>query len=364
MTQGGPLSAKLFNILVDVVVREWVRLLQDESKLEEEVIGQLLATFFAIFYVDDAYLASRDPEFLQQALDILVKLFARVGLETKVKKTQTMMCTPGRIHTQLLMALYQRMRRGLVLAKEWDSRKVQCWQCNKLMAASSLRHHLADQREIYQQTMVVEELLGGRTGVTYPVNLEHGGRLVCPVPGCPGELHGGWMLRQHFRDLHPLDWVLISKEGYFPRCDRCAMQVNPAYPRHIWTKECQTRVERKQQRKLAVSAALALCRQFTVHGDALERVEVFKYLGHLLAQDDNDAQAIRQQLRKARSVWAHVGQVLCGENTGPQTAAKFYKAVVQAVLLYGSKTWNLTQLALARLEGFHVRAAYKMARKH
>jgi hypothetical protein len=101
MTQGGPLSAKLFNILVDAVAREWVRLLRDESKLEEEAIDQLLATFFAIFYVDDAYLASRDPEFLQWVLDILVELFARVGLKTNVKKTQTMICTPGRIRTLL-----------------------------------------------------------------------------------------------------------------------------------------------------------------------------------------------------------------------------------------------------------------------
>jgi hypothetical protein len=59
-----------------------------------------------------------------------------------------------------------------------------------------------------------------------------------------------------------------------------------------------------------------------------------------------------------------VGQVLCGESTAPRTAAKFYNSVVQTFLLYGSKTWNLTNLALARLEGFHVRMAYKMARKH
>jgi hypothetical protein len=52
------------------------------------------------------------------------------------------------------------------------------------------------------------------------------------------------------------------------------------------------------------------------------------------------------------------------EITAPRIAAKFYKAVVQAILLYGSKTWNLTNSALARLEGFHVYAAYKMARKH
>jgi hypothetical protein len=100
------------------------------------------------------------------------------------------------------------------------------------------------------------------------------------------------MLRRHFRDLHLLDWVLISKKGYFPRCEKCAMQVNPACPQHIWTKECQTRVEQKQQHESAVSVALALRRQFMVHGDALEHVEVFNYLGCLLAQDNDDTQAI------------------------------------------------------------------------
>jgi hypothetical protein len=45
-------------------------------------------------------------------------------------------------------------------------------------------------------------------------------------------------------------------------------------------------------------------------------------------------------------------------------AAKFYKAVVQAVVLYGSKMWNLAKAVLARLEGFHVRAAHRMAQVH
>jgi hypothetical protein len=137
-----------------------VRQLWEESELEEAVITELMAAFFAIFYADDAYLALRDPEFLQQALDILVNLFAHVGLETNMKKTQTMICMPGRIRTQLLAASYARMREGLITAEEWDSQKVQCHQCNKMMAASSLCSHLADQHEVYQQVVVAEELLG------------------------------------------------------------------------------------------------------------------------------------------------------------------------------------------------------------
>jgi hypothetical protein len=59
-----------------------------------------------------------------------------------------------------------------------------------------------------------------------------------------------------------------------------------------------------------------------------------------------------------------VGQVLQADDTPPKVSTKFYKAVVQSVLLYGSETWNLTKTALARLEGFHIRAAYHMAKKH
>jgi hypothetical protein len=39
-------------------------------------------------------------------------------------------------------------------------------------------------------------------------------------------------------------------------------------------------------------------------------------------------------------------------------------ALQQAMLLYGSNTWVLSKPALASLEGFHITAAYWMARKH
>ncbi len=54
VTQGGPLSAKLFNVIVDAVVREWLRLLREEMVMEEEELDETMATLFAIFYVDDA----------------------------------------------------------------------------------------------------------------------------------------------------------------------------------------------------------------------------------------------------------------------------------------------------------------------
>ena len=89
------------------------------------------------------------------------------------------------------------------------------------------------------------------------------------------------------------------------------MQVNPFYPRHVETKECQVGVERCKQRKTAISSALALRQQFIVRRDVLEHVGVFKYLGRMMAQEDNNNQeAVQAQLRKARSTWARVAQVL------------------------------------------------------
>ena len=114
------------------------------------------------------------------------------------------------------------------------------------------------------------------------------------------------------------------------------MQVDPWVPTHINTKECRIGMARRHQRDMAVHSALALHQEFTVHGDMLERVEVFRYLGRLLSQNDDDIQAVRSQLRKARGTWARVGQVLRRENAPPRVSTKFYKAIVQSVLLYGS----------------------------
>ncbi len=215
VTQGGPLSAKLFNILVDAVACKWLRELREGGNYEVWELDDLMLTFFAIFYVDDAYLASRDAEFLQRVLDILVSLFERVELETNTSKTQTMIHTPGRIRAQLPTKSYRRLQRGHVTAAEWNARDVECTKCGKTLKASSLRRHLAEMHGVYQQTVVAKEMLECRLAKTHKVTNWSPAGLTCPFPGCGGVLGSGWMLRRHFRDVHPMDLVKVSKEGKF-----------------------------------------------------------------------------------------------------------------------------------------------------
>jgi hypothetical protein len=203
VTQGGPLSGKLFNILVDAVARE----------CSVGYLTELMRSFFAIFYVDDAYFASCDPVFLQTALDIVVELFKRVGLETNRLKTQAMVCTPGRIRTQMPTASYHRMRLGFHTSDGWEARRVSCHHCGLKLQARSLPRHLATHHRVYQQLVVAEELLERRASVAYRAAQHPDGKLTCPVAGCLGEAKDGWNMRRHFQDLHPRDTVIVPTEG-------------------------------------------------------------------------------------------------------------------------------------------------------
>ncbi len=60
VNKGGPLLAKVFNILVNAVVWEWIQKLWEDGDYKEEELAEFIATFFAIFYVDNVYLASWD----------------------------------------------------------------------------------------------------------------------------------------------------------------------------------------------------------------------------------------------------------------------------------------------------------------
>jgi hypothetical protein len=132
---------------------------------------------------------------------------------------------------------------------------------------------------------------------------------------------------------------------------------------HQCTRLCQQGWEWKMQHEAAETASVALAQLFTAFRDKLERVEVFKYLGRLLAYDDNNTQAMGANLRKARKSWGQVSHILRAENTSPKVCGVFYKATVQAVLLFGSATWKLSLLSFKSLEGLHIQAARCMAGK-
>ena len=79
MTQGDPLSPTIFNVVVDVVVRHWVKVVLDEAEKRRER-GDEVRHQAALFYADNGMVASSDPRWLEGDFDALVSLFKWVGL--------------------------------------------------------------------------------------------------------------------------------------------------------------------------------------------------------------------------------------------------------------------------------------------
>ena len=146
------------------------------------------------------------------------------------------------------------------------------------------------------------------------------------------------------------------------------MQVNATsesvMARHQGTAICFKGHKRKLQRKVYRGSALSLDKKFTEYEQKLKRVEFFKYLGRLLTYDANNIQDVCNNLADARTFWARISDVLQVKNMCPKVCRMIYKATIQTVLLYRSKSWNLTKVMMRRLEGFHITAAYQMARTY
>ena len=86
---------------------------------------------------------------------------------------------------------------------------------------------------------------------------------------------------------------------------------------HQKTELCEERWRHQVQHETTATARLSLKTQFFAYREELQQVELFKYLGRLLLHDNNDTQAMRANLAKARRCWAQVSRVLRSENASP-----------------------------------------------
>ena len=217
------------------MAREWIRIMCETLDDSDGELATHVEALFAIFYVDDGYIASKDAEFPQEALDILIEMFKRVGLATNTKKTLAMVCTPGNIRLQLPTDSYRRLREGVATGEE-GKRAVVCHMCEAGLQARSIRLHLKSNHDIYQQVVVADYLLEAHPSICYEA--ERVGRKVpikCPFPGCPGKLSSAYMLRWHFRDLHPAR--SSRRAGHGPGKDKSSRRITL----HQRSAPCSTR---------------------------------------------------------------------------------------------------------------------------
>jgi hypothetical protein len=185
----------------------------------------------------------------------------------------------------------------------------------------------------------------------------------CPVPGCEATISRRYGMRRHFTYRHPLAAVHFPDEGSLEKCETCDLRV-PNLRKHQGSQLCRTAAMRLSKRNQLKANKEATKVTFKVKGQPIENVAEFKYLGRIISNNDSDWAAVRANIRKARKRWAQVAQILSREGATTSTMAYFYKAVVQAVLLYGSESWVITERMRKAVESFHNRCARFITGEH
>ena len=112
--------------------------------------------------------------------------------------------------------------------------------------------------------------------------------------------------------------------------------------RHLVTTQCARGEERKRRRLAEEELWDILERSFQAYGATLYNVTMFKYLGRVMTAGDDYWPEVAGNLQNARKSWGQMLQILSWEGADPKVLGYFFKAVVQAVLLFGAEMWVLT----------------------
>ena len=79
-----------------------------------------------------------------------------------------------------------------------------------------------------------------------------------------------------------------------------------------------------------------------------------------MTDGDNDLAAVVGNLKNARKSWSWLTRIMVQEGTNPRLSRMFSKAVIQAVLLFGSDMWVLTPRMERALGSFQHRVARRI----
>ena len=81
-------------------------------------------------------------------------------------------------------------------------------------------------------------------------------------------------------------------------------------------------------------------------------VTSFKYLGRVISATDEYWPAVVRNLARAKTVWRTMSRIFNREGPTPRVSGLFFKAVIQAVLIFGSATLVVTPRMGTALGGF------------
>lgn len=89
-----------------------------------------------------------------------------------------------------------------------------------------------------------------------------------------------------------------------------------------------------------------------IHGNRVEAVGKFKYLGSVLTSDNNVSEEIRERIAAGGRCYFAFKKLLGSNSLHKEAKLKIYKTVIRPVVVYGGEAWTLTKQDTDRLRVF------------
>lgn len=92
----------------------------------------------------------------------------------------------------------------------------------------------------------------------------------------------------------------------------------------------------------------------TVHGQKIERVRKYNYLGTVINENNDSSEEIRIRVEKARATFTKMKKVFCGRDLSLKLKIRLVRCYVLSVLFYGMEAWTLKKIDTKRIEAFEM----------
>ena len=123
-TQGGLVSPTLFNLVVDYVIRKLLTMTVGYHSVDHNGLGEAFGRCLGVFYTDYVMVGSRDPDWLQHLMNVLVGLFWWYGRADNIAKSCLVTCQPGALSSGIFVEAKYLKCTGVVTAYRMKLRQL------------------------------------------------------------------------------------------------------------------------------------------------------------------------------------------------------------------------------------------------
>ena len=86
-------------MVVDNDIITWLAMTVEDHRVARDRLGEIFGRCLGVFYANDGMVGPCEPEWMQNAMNVLVGLFRRYGLAANVSKSHKMTCQLGALQS-------------------------------------------------------------------------------------------------------------------------------------------------------------------------------------------------------------------------------------------------------------------------